>query len=223
MPTPLAHGVAGIAALRTARGRSAPPFKLAFVAIIIAQVPDIDFLPGLFTHNAGMFHRGATHSIAGAVLISLLIAAVVQRISPWLLAQKGESRPRALGPWLCCAFVLPVYLSHIALDLVSLDVVDNSGLTLWWPVSHTYVALPLPLPAFLTSFFDLEFGPARGQFFATLFSLRAVGVYVVEALLFSPLLLVPWLLGRRRRRGQPGARGEQPRRAILDLEQGAEA
>jgi len=220
MPTPLAHGVAGIAAMRTARG-TATPLKLAVAAFVIAQLPDIDFVPGLLVHNVGAFHRGATHSLAGALFASLIIAAVMRRLSPRLLGRAVAPEP--LPFWLCYAFVLPVYLSHIALDLVSLDVVDNSGLMLWWPVTREYVSAPLPLPAALTSFFDLEFGPTSAEFFGTFFSLRALAVFLVEALLFSPLLLVPAIARRVREQRARRSRSEPPHRTLLDLEPSAEA
>jgi membrane-bound metal-dependent hydrolase YbcI (DUF457 family) len=223
MPTPLAHGVAGLAAMRTVRGTSATPIRLALAAFVIAQLPDLDFVPGLLVHNVGTYHRGATHSLVGAVLASLVIAALLRRVWPWLCARRDAASPSLPGFWLCYALVLPVYLSHVALDLVSLDVVDNSGLVLWWPFTHAYVSAPLPLPAALTNFFDLEFGPTSAEFFRTFFSLRALGVFVVEALLFSPLLLLPMLARRLRRRRPHGSRAKPEQRTLLDLERGAEA
>jgi membrane-bound metal-dependent hydrolase YbcI (DUF457 family) len=215
--------VAGLAALRTARGSSGTPYRLILAAFVVAQLPDLDFLPGIFAQDAGRFHRGPTHSLVGAALAALVIAAIVRRISPWLLGRREQPGPAGLGFWVCYAFVLPVYLSHIALDMMSLDVVGNSGLRLFWPVTNAYVSTPLPLPAFITNFFDLEFGPTGGHFFRTLFSLRAAGVYLVEALLFSPLLLVPAIVARFRQRLAYRERGDAAQRPRLDLEQGAEA
>jgi membrane-bound metal-dependent hydrolase YbcI (DUF457 family) len=215
--------VAGLAALRTARGSNGTPFRLILAAFVVAQLPDLDFIPGIFIHDAGRFHRGPTHSLIGAAIIALVIAAIVQRVSPWLLARRGVARPAAAGFWVCYAFVVPVYLSHIALDMMSLDVVGNSGLRLFWPVTNAYVSAPLPLPALITNFFDLEFGPTGGHFFRTLFSLRAAEVYLVEALLFSPLLLVPSIVTRVRQRLSNRERGDTAQHPRLDLEQGAEA
>jgi hypothetical protein len=55
---------------------------------------------------------------------------------------------------------------------------------------------PIPVPETIRGFFDLEFGPDSAGFFRTLFSVRAVAVYFAEALLFSPLLVLPYLAAR---------------------------
>jgi membrane-bound metal-dependent hydrolase YbcI (DUF457 family) len=198
MPTPLAHGVAGLAAAQTAQfdWRS---WRFVVLAIVLASLPDIDFLPGLLVGSAGAFHRGPTHSLVGAFLFSVPVAALLTWIWPRLPARQGHrpaSAPRFLA-WY--AFVVPVYASHLALDLVSLDTVGNSGLQLWWPFSNTYANAPLPIPQSMRGLFDLEFGPGPDAFFGTLFSVRAAVVYVLEAALFSPLLLIPWVVSRVRR------------------------
>jgi len=205
MPTPLAHGVAGIAVGRTARNGWKTPLRLAVAAFIIAQLPDFDFIPGLFTSDVGAFHRGATHSFVGAALIALPLAALMRWLSPWLLGT--NERDATMGLWSWYAFVLPVYTSHLLLDLIAADTTGNPGLRLWWPLSADYVAAPLPLPGWLLAFTDLDFGPTSSQFFRTLFSLRGVAVYVMEALIFSPVLLLPLAAGWWRRRTAGPARG----------------
>jgi hypothetical protein len=52
------------------------------------------------------------------------------------------------------------------------------------------------VPEAIRGFFDLEFGPDSAGFFRTLFSAHAVAVYFAEALLFSPLLVLPYLAAR---------------------------
>jgi inner membrane protein len=223
MPTPLAHGVAGIAVGRTARGDWKTPLRLALAAFIIAQLPDFDFIPGLFARDVGVFHRGPTHSLMGATLIALPLAALMRWFSPWLLGTK--ERDSTMGFWSWYAFVLPVYTSHLLLDLVAADTTGNPGLRLWWPLSHAYVAAPLPLPGWLLTFTDLEFGPTGSQFFRTLFSLRGFAVYLVEAVIFSPVLLLPLAAGwwRRRSAGSRRERAGAASTSVGVLESGAEA
>jgi len=212
MPTPLAHGIAGSAVARTVRcnWRS---WRFIALAFVIASLPDLDFIPGMMVGDAGAVHRRATHSLFAAVAVSLPVAALLGRYgSRWLdrTAFGGISKPR-LGAWY--VFVAPIYASHLLLDLVSLDTVENSGLQLWWPFSNAYVTAPLPLPAGLRAFFDLQFGPTAADFFRTLFSGRALAVYLAEALIFSPLLLVPFIVGRWcvRRMALPLDQGKMPR------------
>jgi membrane-bound metal-dependent hydrolase YbcI (DUF457 family) len=213
MPTPLAHGVAGYAAGRTFRPdwRS---WRFMVLASIIASLPDLDFIPGILIGDAGAFHRRATHSFFAAFVFALPIALVLWKLGARLMAGRsdastagGSSPAPGFGAWY--GFVVAVYASHLLLDLVSLDLVENSGLQLAWPFSRAYFSAPLPLPAALNTFFDLRFGPTGGAFFHTLFSLHAFGVYIVEALIFSPTLLIPVISSivvRERSRGR-GRRG----------------
>jgi membrane-bound metal-dependent hydrolase YbcI (DUF457 family) len=201
MPTPLAHGVAGSAVARTARNdwRS---WRFIVLAFVIANLPDLDFIPGIFMGDAGAVHRRATHSVFAAVVVSLPVAALLCRRGPEWFGRtftNGAKRPGFMDWYI---FVAPVYASHLLLDLVSLDTVQNSGLQMWWPFSNAYVTAPLPMPAGLRAFFDLQFGPTAADFFRTLFSGHALAVYLTEALIFSPLLLVPFVVGRLRNRGQ---------------------
>lgn len=224
MPTPLAHGVAGFAVARTVRIGWAASFKLFAVAFIIAQLPDLDFIPGMFLPVVGTFHRGPTHSLVGAALVAVALAAVLVRIGPWVLGGRDGNAPRpGFGAWY--GFALAIYLSHLVLDLLSLDTVGNPGLKLWWPFSSAWVSTPAPMPAALQQFFNLEFGPTAGEFFATFFSLRAAAVYLIEAAVFAPLLLVPaliqWVRARAGRR--PAAAKPAVERGRPGLLEGAEA
>lgn len=196
MPTPLAHGVAGFAVVRSVRS-SWRTWRLMAAAFLITLLPDLDFVPGLLVGDAGMYHRGATHSLAGAVLFSLPIAAGLVWLGSGLLGRGQDSERPGLWKWY--GFVLPVYGSHVLLDLFSTDTIQNSGQRLWWPFSNTYVRLPVPMPTGWREFFDLQFGPGSDHFFGTLFSTHGLAVYVAEAFLFSPILLLPVLVGRIRR------------------------
>lgn len=204
MPTPLAHGLAGFAMGRTVRSRWRA-WHFAVIAFLITQVPDLDFIPGVLAGDPGMYHRIATHSIFGAMVISVPIAALLAWLAP--LPGEGPGRSRRFLRWY--AFVLPVYGTHLVLDVLSPDTIHNSGVQILWPLSNVYVRAPIPLPAALAGFFDLEFGPDTAGFFQTFFSLHAAGVFLADALLFSPVLLMPWLAARyrsARRAGGAGAR-----------------
>jgi inner membrane protein len=214
MPTPLAHGVAGYAFGRTARDDWRAPLRLTAAAFIIAQLPDFDFLPGLLIGDVGKYHRGPTHSLVGAALVAFPLALILWRLAPRFM---GQGAARSYWSWY--AFALPVYASHLILDLLSPDTVGSVGLRLWWPMSNNYVAAPLPLPETLRGFLDLQFGPGSGAFFGTLFSRHAALVYGVEALIISPVLLLPLLARWLRRR----VSAEPVEPAVRVLQSGAEA
>jgi membrane-bound metal-dependent hydrolase YbcI (DUF457 family) len=206
MPTPLAHGVAGYAAARTIR-QDWRSWRFLALAFVIASLPDLDFIPGILIGDAGAFHRRATHSVFAAFVFTVPLVILLWKLGPRMVDARTDRSPSPGAPsapgfaaWY--GFVVAIYASHLLLDLVSLDLVDNSGLQLAWPFTNAYFSAPLPLPAALSGFFDLRFGPTGGAFFRTLFSLHAFGVYIVEALIFSPTLIVP-LLASRLRRGRP--------------------
>jgi inner membrane protein len=208
MPTPLAHGVAGSAVARTVKNgwRS---WRFVAIAFVLASVPDLDFIPGVLAGDAGGFHRRATHSLFAAVVFTVPIALLLWRYAGKLLGKDAFRSDRRPGFLAWYAFVVPVYLSHLLLDLVSLDQVDNSGLQLWWPFSNRYATAPLPVPESLRGFFDLKFGPTAHDFFRTFFSGHALAVYFIEALLVSPLLLLPWAVSRWRNAHRRAARVDE--------------
>jgi hypothetical protein len=66
----------------------------------------------------------------------------------------------------------------------------------------------------MRGFFDLEFGPDSAGFFRTLFSGHALAVYVAEALLFSPVLVLPWVAARLAKRGHGDGRSGGRRQPV---------
>ncbi len=191
MPTTLAHIIGGYTAVelspeapaKTPRGRWA--WILAFSAFA-ANAPDLDFLPGLFSGSATEFHRGPSHSVFALLCFALLMAAFTRR---WI----GHGRAVFLA-------AAAAYGSHIFLDLLIPDPMGQGGLQLLWPVSPRAVTFELPWLAPLNGLrmFDaLEFNNSMVK---TLMSWSGVRVFLVDALLVSPLLLIPGVRVWRRRR-----------------------
>ncbi len=85
---------------------------------LIACVPDLDVIPGLFVGKLGQFHHGITHSFAAAVMFSVLT---------WLLFRPRGGSSLKLG-----ILVFFLYASHVVLDYFTVDKgapVWNSALT----------------------------------------------------------------------------------------------
>jgi hypothetical protein len=163
------------------------------LAAFLAIAPDLDFVPGLLVGRPSAFHRGPTHSLAGAFIVALVLS--------WLLARfagrDGEGR-RGSGGWF--AIIMPMYCAHLVLDLVMPDTRGAAGIPLLWPVASQPFAAPLPLPLALRSFVDLQVGAGNGSFLRALLSGRGVAVFLADGLLFTPLLLAPKLIAGLRRR-----------------------
>ncbi|HSK18829.1 MAG TPA: metal-dependent hydrolase [Longimicrobiales bacterium] len=181
MPTPVGHGLAGLALHLGARDSAAGGrgWGLGLWLIALANLPDIDFLPGYFTGQPSAFHWSATHSVAAALIAGLAGGAFLRR---WT-----GSFSRGFG----LAFV--AYGSHIVLDLLlGPGGPPAVGLQVFWPFSMERHMLPwnvfqmMPLPG------D-DGGPIRA-----LFSRQAVPVIVREVLILGPICLAAWAVGRVR-------------------------
>ena len=95
MPTPLAH--TGFA-LAVALGIPRSGLNTGLVArqvgalVVLANLADVDFAPGLVTGNAVAFHHGFTHSFLFAGLAAFAVARVFG-LAPWRAFACAASHP----------------------------------------------------------------------------------------------------------------------------------
>jgi inner membrane protein len=111
---------------------------LIILAIIIANLPDIDFILGyLFYHDFNAIHRQFTHSFFvgfWVCLIAFLLARINQKISYYWLV------------WLW-----GLYFSHILLDMLAYDSYLPAGVQCFFPFSSAYFAFPISILGGLSS------------------------------------------------------------------------
>ncbi len=168
MPTPVAHGLAGLILYTLPRSspnlcREWPTFSLAAFA---AAAADLDFLPGLLLGDPGRFHHGVSHSVGAALLFGVAMAL----IAPSTLA--GAYTRRALL-W------ASLYGSHLVLDFFAVDTTPPYGEPIFWPFSGQYFISPW------TPFLDVKHGRSW-EAFVNWENARAV---LVEAGFFLPVWL----------------------------------
>lgn len=126
MPSPILHAYAGYSIYKYSLKEGDPKsWKAAGLFAVIANLPDLDMLPGSFFGNAEMFHRGFTHSIAGSVICSFAIAAI---------AKYWKKIPFTRMFWLSMA----AYFSHVFLDAFT-----GSIKFVLWPFKISFEPLPL--------------------------------------------------------------------------------
>src|ERR1700752_749816 len=116
MPLPIAHGLIGasIIALMEGDDRELETWRMLLLGSVLANVPDADFL---FVWKLGStWHRGFTHSISFAAVISLVAVLLISR--------------RHLKAYVACWLAA---LSHGVLDARTTK--ENLGVQLLWPVS----------------------------------------------------------------------------------------
>lgn len=194
MPTPIGHTIGGYVAGRLAdRENLLSPRALLLFALLLANLPDADFVPGILVGEPGAFHRGVSHSIGAALVVALGLALAGTRF-------RLPFRPVFL-------LAIAVYGSHVVLDAVMPDTRGVVGVPLFWPLSDRYVGWALPVPLRFRYVLDLRLGDDVGGFFGVLLQPRTFLAFALEAVLFLPLLALPGVSGWRRRRAQ----GKMPR------------
>jgi inner membrane protein len=185
MPSPVAHALAGAALYvglmpRGAVGADWRPWGLAALA---GAAADLDFLPGLLVGNPSRYHHWATHSLLAALVFALLVAPLAGPV----LGAPGRGT----------AVLAAAYLSHLALDWVTVDRTVPRGIPLLWPASDAVFLAPVQL------FADIHHG-ASWQAFVNWHNASAV---LTEAVVLGGPVAA--LCARRLRRPVPatGAAG----------------
>ena len=177
MASPIAHSFAGFWTFACQRGH----FKTQLTAhwreyllplgvlILLANAPDLDLLLG----NA--VHRGFTHSLAAATLVSLALSCV-WRIAP--------------GFWRSAIVYFIAYSSHLLIDFFT-------GTKIGWTNSGFGMPLFWPWPKTFSSPLILIFG-IHHKNFAALFSLDNLRACTYETLIFGAITVVASVLWKRK-------------------------
>jgi len=198
MPSPVGHGLAGLAiALAGDRSSDSATFRRALtrpatlVCVALATLPDADLLiPG--------FHRRATHSIAATIAVT--IVAIV--VTGWVTA---ESR-QALGfrlrvsawlhriDWRIVLLCAAAHASHILTDWLGADRSEPAGIQALWPWSDR----------FFISGWDLFPQIERRNIFSINSMRINLNAFVWELLLTASAVAIAWWLRRAGRAGRAG-------------------
>ena len=203
MASPIAHGFAGfwtsLVLRRRAKTRPTAHWRQYLprlgVLILLANAPDLDlFITPGFPETA--LHRGFTHSLTVAILISLALSCA-WRIVP--------------GFWRSTVLYFTAYSSHLLIDFFTGTKIGwtNSGfgMPLFWPWGKTFSS---PLIFFLG---------IHHKDFAALFSLDNVWACTYELLTCTVITLAAGLLWKRKlkpRTNRPTS--EAPARLLSNLQ-----
>ncbi|HDQ41861.1 MAG TPA: metal-dependent hydrolase [Desulfonatronum sp.] len=192
MPMPLAHCAAGAAAfvafspgafLKQGKAR----WILLAACLFLANLPDLDFLPGLLMGAPNRYHQGFSHSLFFMFCFATLAFFLLNR---YRARQAAEFPARRL---LFCLLVAG--LSHPILDFFSLDTSAPQGVPLFWPFSPEHYSSPWPL------FLNVQRADLPGMaFFASLLSMHNLRGALRELLFGLALLLLVYAARRRGRR-----------------------
>jgi inner membrane protein len=139
VPLPVAHSAAGLATyllFRTESPADSAPKKqlsLALLAVIVANLPDLDFLPGLIIDQPAKFHHGPSHSLLVGIITGILVYLVARPFFSEI------SKRRLLLIFLIAG------ISHTLLDFLAVDTSFPYGVPLFWPFSEIYQISTVPI------------------------------------------------------------------------------
>jgi membrane-bound metal-dependent hydrolase YbcI (DUF457 family) len=168
----LSHTAAGYLAYEAVRPQGAHRPGLLVGAVVLANAPDFDFLPGIVLGRPGAFHRGVTHTLAAVVVV----AAVV------VLAGRLRDRSWRTGARVAAWSAL-TYASHLLLDFLTIDARAPYGARFLWPVSDAYYLAPW------TPLREIVIDPSgRFAFLQSLVAPHTVGVWLLEVAVLASVV-----------------------------------
>jgi membrane-bound metal-dependent hydrolase YbcI (DUF457 family) len=185
MPLPLAHTIVGysLAAATGVRFRR-DTVTAIFFSVVVANLPDADFLPGALVNQPVLYHRTIAHTLPAALVCGLIIGAVLTRFGRRF--------------WEITLLAALVYTSHLLADMVDIGG-NNNGVQLFWPLHEGWFAIETPLSG-SGAWLHFDRGHSSAGFFASLVTPAFFRALLLQALLFAPLLLPAWWLRSRRAR-----------------------
>ncbi|HEY0304490.1 MAG TPA: metal-dependent hydrolase [Longimicrobiales bacterium] len=174
MPLPLAHSIVGysFAAATGIRFRRETVTAILF-SVVVANLPDTDFLPGFLANQPVMYHRTVAHTLPAALVCGLIIGVVLTRFGKrfWEITLLGTV----------------VFASHLFADMLNLTG-TNFGVQILWPITDNWYSIDTPLARY-GDWFNFHRGEDSAGFFASFFSWSFLRALLMQSLIFTPLLI----------------------------------
>lgn len=184
MPLPLGHTIVGYSfAASTGVQFRRQALTTVLFCMVVANLPDLDFLPGALANEPVLYHRTIAHTLPAALVCGLIVGAVLTRFG-------GRFREITL-------LAILVYASHLLADMVDFGA-NNIGVQLFWPLSEHWVSIRTPWSGSDGGWLVFHRGQDSAGFFASFITGEFFRAQLAQALVFAPLLAVPWLLRRVR-------------------------
>ncbi len=210
MPLPVAHSLAsGIIYSSADADGSLFTWRRLLLAMMIANAPDLDFLPGLLIGDPNRFHHGPTHSLAAVLIVAGIAACGAALGARWPLRGKIEARAVA-GT---AIMVGALWFSHILLDLFTEDLFGPFGVPLLWPFSDRYFLFYPWFPN--VARYSGPSGPLA--FFLSLLNWHNAWAATAEILTLTPVLALSIWWRRRRHSGTRETTASYAATSSLDL------
>ena len=172
MPTPIAHSLCGYIIYSSVKIKDDKiNWKTLFSFIVLANLADLDYLPGIYINKPNIFHHGLSHSIVAAIIVGLSISVIY----------KFNSEKKFFKNFILFS---SLYLSHVVLDFFTVDTSIPLGEQLFWPFTNEYYISSISL------FRDISKGSTTNSFFLSVFEFYNVITGVTECMIFLPFILI---------------------------------
>lgn len=128
MPSPLGHTLLGLGIyVLFCRNihQWLKEWKIVLWIVFCANLPDIDFIPGLIEGNLGLYHQTYTHTLGFVLLITLITFTILK------LKKNKETYYITLLTFI-------TLIAHLILDMLTLDTKMPIGVQFLWPFSKQY-------------------------------------------------------------------------------------
>jgi inner membrane protein len=183
MPSPVGHEIAGLLIFDLLRNLAdvGRRVKTLSLCLLVAILPDFDFIPGIIEGEPNKYHHGSSHSIFIGLTITLILTLMFYFRDKF---------------WIYMTLFFSIYLSHLVLDLFSLDQSYPYGLKLLWPFSTEYFISPQSV------FADIRRVNSNTEFVPSLiFNSHNLMAVLREVVILTPPVIVTRLYSRWRRSG----------------------
>ncbi len=179
MASPVGHALGGVLvyALDRKRKFNIPVF---LVAILLAGLPDIDFLFGYVIGQPNKYHHGFTHSFVFVIIAGLIAALIMGR----------KSKKQF---WSLSGLFVGSGVSHIILDSIAKDTSPPFGSPVFWPFTDRYFIFPVEVLS------DIHRASDSTGFIKSLFSMHNMMSVGRELLILLPIILLVIILNKRYR------------------------
>ncbi len=124
MPLPTGHALAGLMSAYYFKKDRLRPSE-AILCVLVANLPDFDYIPGIWVGSLKRFHPSFTHSICAATLFFLMV---------YWLSERLKIQDPLRWTW-----VLGItYTTHIFLDSIQVDTypINGIGIPLFFPFTN---------------------------------------------------------------------------------------
>ena len=198
MPLPIAHSIVGyaFAAATGIRFRRDTMTAILF-SVVVANLPDADFLPGFLANEPSLYHRTIAHTLPAAVVCGLIVGVVLTRFGKrfWEITLLGTV----------------VFASHLFADMLNLTG-NNIGVQILWPFSDNWYSIDTPFSRY-AEWFNFERGEDSSGFVASFLSFSFVRAVLAQSVVFAPILIPAlWLRRRKTARASGSSDARRPSR-----------